>query len=147
MHDVALFKRTEAFQGAVDFYGFVPGAGGALVATVPAVTRRIEVIGDSISAGYGNEGPDQNCHFTPDTENAYLAYGALAGCVIHAVRLLRGTRKDRIPRAVVTLIAGISLLDAVLIARSGAPGAAGAAALAMMGFPLTLAMQRVVRGT
>ncbi|WP_437297939.1 UbiA family prenyltransferase [Sorangium sp. So ce426] len=76
-----------------------------------------------------------------------IAYGALAGCVIHAVRLLRGTRKDRIPRAVVTLIAGISLLDAVLIARSGAPGAGGAAALAMLGFPLTLVMQRVVRGT
>ncbi|AUX39795.1 hypothetical protein SOCE26_011900 [Sorangium cellulosum] len=76
-----------------------------------------------------------------------IAYGALAGCVIHAVRLLRGTRRDRIPRAVVTLIAGISLLDAVLIARSGAPGASGAAALAMLGFPLTLAMQRVVRGT
>ncbi|HTN82420.1 MAG TPA: hypothetical protein VL242_01980, partial [Sorangium sp.] len=73
-----------------------------------------------------------------------VAYGALAGCVLHAIRLLRGTRRDRIPRAVVTLIAGISLLDAVLIARSGAPGAA---ALAMLGFPLTLAMQRVVRGT
>ncbi|WP_437962900.1 UbiA family prenyltransferase (plasmid) [Sorangium sp. So ce119] len=76
-----------------------------------------------------------------------VAYGALVGCVIHAVGLLRGTRKDRIPRAVVTLIAGISLLDAVLIARTGAPGAGGAAALAMLGFPLTLAMQRVVRGT
>ncbi|WP_437289027.1 UbiA family prenyltransferase [Sorangium sp. So ce406] len=76
-----------------------------------------------------------------------VAYGALVGCVVHAVRLLRGTRKDRIPRAVVTLIAGISLLDAVLIARTGAPGAGGAAALAMLGFPLTLAMQRVVRGT
>ncbi|WP_437945215.1 UbiA family prenyltransferase [Sorangium sp. So ce296] len=76
-----------------------------------------------------------------------IAYGALAGCVIHAVRLLRGTRRDRIPRAVVTLIAGISLLDAVLIARTGAPGADGAAALSLLGFPLTLAMQRVVRGT
>ncbi|WP_438018358.1 UbiA family prenyltransferase [Sorangium sp. So ce315] len=76
-----------------------------------------------------------------------VAYGALAGCVIHAIKLLRGTRKDRIPRAVVTLIAGISLLDAVLIARTGAPGSGGAAALAMLGFPLTLAMQRVVRGT
>ncbi|MGK4007277.1 UbiA family prenyltransferase [Sorangium sp. So ce1036] len=76
-----------------------------------------------------------------------IAYGALAGCVVHAVRLLRGTRKDRIPRAVVTLIAGISLLDAVLIARSGAAAAGAAAALAMLGFPLTLAMQRVVKGT
>jgi 4-hydroxybenzoate polyprenyltransferase len=72
------------------------------------------------------------------------AYAALAACVIHAVRLLRGDRKDRIPRAVVTLIAGISLLDAALIAGRGAPIAA---ALAMLAFPLTLALQRFVRGT
>jgi 4-hydroxybenzoate polyprenyltransferase len=74
----------------------------------------------------------------------FVAYAALAACVVEAIRLLRGDRKDRIPRAVVTLIAGISLLDAVLIAGSGAPSAA---ALAMLGFPATMAMQRLVRGT
>jgi hypothetical protein len=74
----------------------------------------------------------------------FVAYAALGGCVIHAIRLLRGPRQDRIPRAVVTLIAGISLLDALLIANRGAPGAA---ALAMVGFPLTLRLQRMVRGT
>jgi hypothetical protein len=74
------------------------------------------------------------------------AYGALGGCVLHSIRLLRGTRKDRIPRAVVTLIAGISLLDAVLIARSGAQPA-GATLLAMAAFPVTLWLQRLVRGT
>jgi hypothetical protein len=44
----------------------------------------------------------------------------------------------------VSLIAGISLLDALLCAGSGAPGVA---ALCVIGFALTLALQRVVPGT
>jgi lysophospholipase L1-like esterase len=43
-----------------------------------APLRRIEVIGDSISTGYGNEGPDKTCHFSPETENHFLTYGAIA---------------------------------------------------------------------
>lgn len=76
-----------------------------------------------------------------------LAYAALAGCVYHAVGLLRGEGRGRIPAAVVTLIAGISLLDAALIAGSGAASAEGAAAAAIAAFPLTLGLQRYVRGT
>jgi 4-hydroxybenzoate polyprenyltransferase len=49
-----------------------------------------------------------------------------------------------VPRAVVSLIAGICLLDALLIAGAGA---AGIAWLAVLGFLLTLALQRVVPGT
>ena len=49
-----------------------------------------------------------------------------------------------VPRAVVSLIAGISLLDAVLIAGAGAFRLAWLAALA---FLLTLALQRAVPGT
>jgi UbiA prenyltransferase family len=49
-----------------------------------------------------------------------------------------------VPRAVVSLIAGIALLDAVLIAAAGAPGIAW---LAVAGFILTLALQRLVPGT
>jgi len=76
-----------------------------------------------------------------------LAYAALAGCVFYAVKLLRGQGRGRVPAAVITLIAGISLLDAALIAASGAPGAEGAAAAAIAAFPLTLGLQRYVRGT
>ena len=43
-----------------------------------------------------------------------------------------------------SLIAGISLLDAVLIAGAGALGIAW---LAVLGFALTLALQRFVSGT
>ena len=76
-HTVTLFKRTEAFVGILQFEGFQLCAGGALLIMPPA-KRRLEVIGDSISCGYGNEGANQNEHFTPETENAYLTYGAIA---------------------------------------------------------------------
>ncbi len=56
---------------------------------------------------------------------------------------LRGG-KGNIPRAVVSLIAGISLVDATFIAAAGAPIGAGAALLA---FVLTLRWQRRIRGT
>jgi 4-hydroxybenzoate polyprenyltransferase len=42
------------------------------------------------------------------------------------------------------LIAGICVLDALLVALSGSPSLA---AIALLGFPLTLAGQRYVRGT
>ena len=56
----------------------------------------------------------------------------------------RRRRPGDVPRAVVSLIAGIALLDAVLIAAAGAPGVAW---LAVAGFVLTLALQRLVPGT
>lgn len=72
-HDVVLAKRSESFFGKVRFGGF-PGA--TLVAT-PRLTRRIEMIGDSITAGYGVLGA-LPCTFTASTEAEPRAYGALA---------------------------------------------------------------------
>jgi hypothetical protein len=72
-----------------------------------------------------------------------LIWIGLAGWVLWALSFL--FRQPRlVPRAVVSLIAGISLLDALLCAGSGAPGVA---ALCVIGFALTLALQRVVPGT
>jgi lysophospholipase L1-like esterase len=51
--------------------------GGTLLAPPPAPDRRIEVIGDSITCGYGNEGTNP-CAFTPDTEDHYRTYAAIA---------------------------------------------------------------------
>jgi 4-hydroxybenzoate polyprenyltransferase len=73
-----------------------------------------------------------------------LAWLALAAAVGRALQLLRSQQPRRIPRAVVTLIAGISLVDAVLLARTGAPGTA---LIAMAAFPATLGLQRYVSGT
>jgi hypothetical protein len=61
-----------------------------------------------------------------------------------ALWFLRRRQPGDVPRAVISLIAGIALLDAVLIA---AAGAAGVAWLAVGGFILTLGMQRLVSGT
>jgi 4-hydroxybenzoate polyprenyltransferase len=61
-----------------------------------------------------------------------------------ALWFLRRRRPGDVPRAVVSLIAGIALLDAVLIAEAGDEGIAW---LAVLGFLLTLALQRTVRGT
>ena len=83
-HVVTLFKRTEAFVGIVQYTGFQLSAGGKMLAPPLPPKHRLEVIGDSISCGYGNEGANQNEHFTPATENAYLTYGAIAARKFHA---------------------------------------------------------------
>jgi hypothetical protein len=82
-HEVELYRRTEANQGESRFLGFDIGE-GELLAPPPAPERRIEIIGDSISCGYGNEGADMSCPFTPDTENHYLTYGAIAARTVGA---------------------------------------------------------------
>lgn len=76
-HTVEVYRRTEANQGESQFLGFDFG-GGALLAPPAAPARRIEMVGDSITCAYGVEGADMNCHYTPDTQNQYLAYGSIA---------------------------------------------------------------------
>ncbi len=71
-----ILKRTEAFIGAVTFTGFKLASGKFLRAEPPK--RRLEVIGDSITCGYGNEGKNQNEKFNAETENAYMSYASIA---------------------------------------------------------------------
>ncbi len=73
-----------------------------------------------------------------------LFWLALAAAVFASLLSLRRRGPGDIPRAVMTLIAAISLLDAMLIAGQGRPGLAAAA---LLGFALTLFLQRFVRGT
>ncbi len=88
VHDVVVWKRTEGDQGENRFLG-LDVVGGQLQAPPAAPDRRIEIYGDSITAGYGLDGPDQNCSWSPDTENHYLTYGALAardlGADLHTI--------------------------------------------------------------
>jgi lysophospholipase L1-like esterase len=83
-HSLELFKRTEAFGSTIQLLGFQLEAGKKLLPAEPAATRRIEIIGDSITCGYGNESANQNEHFTPATENNYLAYGPVAARAVKA---------------------------------------------------------------
>ncbi|HVY26234.1 MAG TPA: GDSL-type esterase/lipase family protein [Polyangiaceae bacterium] len=71
-HEVLLVRRTESKWGKTRFGGFKLDAGAHLLDPPSEPTRRIEVFGDSISAGLANEntGP-----YTNATENGYLAFG------------------------------------------------------------------------
>lgn len=82
-HVIELVKRTEASVGVTQFLGFQTGDDTRLLPT-SARPRRIEVIGDSISCGYGNEAPGKEHNFAPATENAWLAYGAVASRAVNA---------------------------------------------------------------
>ncbi|HEX6764605.1 MAG TPA: SGNH/GDSL hydrolase family protein, partial [Polyangiaceae bacterium] len=75
-HDVRVSRRTESFFNPSSFVSFSVPESAWLASSAP--DRRIEVVGDSISAGYGNEGVGPSCSFSADTENHSLAYEAVA---------------------------------------------------------------------
>lgn len=79
-HTASITRRTESFFGVSRFLGF-PGA--SLVASEDPA-RWFEVIGDSITCGYGVLGPDAWCSFTADTEAETFAWGALAAAQLGA---------------------------------------------------------------
>jgi 4-hydroxybenzoate polyprenyltransferase len=68
----------------------------------------------------------------------------LIGWVLYALWLLRRRGPGDVPRAVVSLIAGIPLVDAVILCGAGA---VQLSIVAVAAFLLTLALQRVVPGT
>jgi lysophospholipase L1-like esterase len=86
-HEVRLTRANESTAGVTSFTSD-PLVDGNLLA-VQAPQKRLLVIGDSITAGYGVEGADQNCHYTLDTSNQQLTYAALAanslGADLHAI--------------------------------------------------------------
>lgn len=84
VHDIEIFRRSEAFTGIGVFQGLTFPSGGKLLPLPAAPLRRIEFIGNSITCGYGNEGLSADCHFSPETENGYLAYGALTARSLEA---------------------------------------------------------------
>ncbi|RYF09180.1 MAG: hypothetical protein EOO40_07360, partial [Deltaproteobacteria bacterium] len=86
-HVIRMSKRTESDMGTVQFLGFVPEAGGALVPTPGPSTRRIEFVGDSATSGYGadaNVTLANMCPFTPATEQADASYAVQSGIMLKA---------------------------------------------------------------
>jgi len=82
-HTVEVYRRGEASFGVTILQG-VDVVDGELLSPPAAPARRIEVIGDSITCGYGNEGEDTSCSFSADTENHYLTYGAVLARALDA---------------------------------------------------------------
>ncbi len=83
-------------------------------------------------------------YLASDRPLVWLFLALFVGWVLYSLRFLRPGPGRAVPQAVVRLIAGISLLDAMLIASTGAATWAPVAA-AMCG--LTRLLQRVVPGT
>jgi len=81
-HVVRLVRETEAFTNPAQILDFVLPEGG--LDPAKRARHHLEVIGDSISCGYGNEGANEHEHFKPETENAYLTYGAIAARAVWA---------------------------------------------------------------
>lgn len=86
-HTVEVYRDSEGMYGDTALLGFPDGTLG-----VPPQGKRrlIEIVGDSISAGYGNLGTEthppwtNSCTFSLDTESAYQSYGAVLGRSLEA---------------------------------------------------------------
>lgn len=72
-HAIRVTRRTGALEGTTVFVSI----SAAKLQPTHAPLKRLLVIGDSISAGYGVEGEDQNCRFSQATQNAAKAWPAL----------------------------------------------------------------------
>jgi hypothetical protein len=74
-HALTLWRRTEPLNGDAEVSGVT--FNGSLLVPAPAPTKRLEVVGDSITVGHGVECKTQNEAFSYPTENNYLTYQAL----------------------------------------------------------------------
>ena len=82
-HTLELVKRTEAFVGTASFYGFEIFH-GKILEPPKEKPLKIEIFGDSISCGYGNESENEFGDFYSKDENSYSSYGAIAARELNA---------------------------------------------------------------
>lgn len=75
----------------------------------------------------------------------WLLLLAFASWAAYSISFVYNPQKRSIGRAVGSLIAGVSLLDALVLASRGAP--AGLILVAVLAFALTLFLQRFIKGT
>lgn len=74
-HTVTLWRRTESNAGIVEVSNVT--FQGELLSPPPPSNKRLEVVGDSISVGFGNECKTIDEAFAYATENNYLSYEAI----------------------------------------------------------------------
>jgi len=88
VHTIRLTRVNESTAGITRFTSD-PQTDGKLLTPPAAPNRKLLVIGDSITAGYGVEGANQSCHYTLDTSTQQLTYTAFAakalGADLHAI--------------------------------------------------------------
>lgn len=83
-HQLILYKRTEAACGLMELKGVFIEDNGEILPPPPRPKLRIEFIGNSITAGYGNEDTLNGRRFNPLTENHYLAYPSICARLLKA---------------------------------------------------------------
>lgn len=78
-HEVRILKRTEAEVGTITLEGLsLEGRRASFLAAPDVRPHRMLAIGDSITAGYGIDGPDAFCHYGAGTSNATRTFAFLA---------------------------------------------------------------------
>lgn len=83
-HTILIQKRTEPLVGKGAFLGFILDNGRVLLPPEKRPERRIEFIGNSITSGFGVEGENPDCGFSPETENACMSYAAMTARALNA---------------------------------------------------------------
>lgn len=71
-HTIAIVREGEAHGGVHRFLGIDVASGDFL--PPPPSHHRLEVVGDSITCGYGVLGKNEECHFSYDTESVTDTY-------------------------------------------------------------------------
>ncbi|WP_346837084.1 SGNH/GDSL hydrolase family protein [Microbulbifer sp. SAOS-129_SWC] len=88
-HTLELYKRTEGEEGATAFKGLELADGGKLLPLPARPAHRMEIYGDSITCGMGNEGANNGRDDLAAEKNNYWAYGSVAarqlGAELHTV--------------------------------------------------------------
>ncbi len=79
-HLITLVRRTETFTGKTTFFGIENN----LIPAPKPSGRKILIVGDSISAGYGVDGAKKEEHYSVETSNAYMTYGWVAARMTHS---------------------------------------------------------------
>lgn len=83
-HTLEIYKRTEGEEGATRFKGILLSEKGKLLAPPKRPTRRIEIYGDSITSGMGNEAADNAKDDLSSEKNNYWAYGSITARNLNA---------------------------------------------------------------
>ncbi len=82
-HQVRVTRLAESFTGVAKLQG-LPSTDGELLVAPQAPERKLLVIGDSITAGYGVEGESKDCSYSQDTSSPLKAYAGLAARELNA---------------------------------------------------------------
>lgn len=83
-HTITLTKLNEGSYGTAIFESFLIGESGVFLAPSAARARRIEVIGDGTSNGYGVLNSGSYCEGNALNEDATVSFGAIAADILGA---------------------------------------------------------------